>query len=433
MTVSSPLIRELKGWTRKLTEYGREIGDENPDLPLFCRSLERCLQNGVLIRFNTLGFPKIPDAWHWLEEVAYKNLSSCCTFSLAVAQVKENPKVQTAAGKLRLLIRACLMRKCLHTPVEFLVRIAGSLEFYAPGSILGDAILGEIFLSVLLQLSRLTFKLNLRNANFLDETWQLPDCVALELVPCKNLGVSVCFTKGKALIIALDRKSVAAEDDKVEIGDVLDEINGNAITSRTKGKLRKIMKSAAGQPISLHIIKHRHRETNELYGPVANLMKGSGVESLRLLLDSTKNRNPQEQDQGPASPESSLNAGFCVKFCGSFSIGPKGDATQIERAILQLLRSGEAKLQPVKFECLEMGIRVTSAYDQVICRQSYMEISSCGRTVNVPDYFAFIAGDTNCNLASKFDAFVFHDSDEAEVEIILQSLRQGFRRTHFAV
>lgn len=44
---------------------------------------------------------------------------------------------------------------------------------------------------------------------------------------------------------------------KVEIGDVLDEINENVITGDSKGKLRKIMKKASGQPIMLHIIKVR--------------------------------------------------------------------------------------------------------------------------------------------------------------------------------
>lgn len=42
---------------------------------------------------------------------------------------------------------------------------------------------------------------------------------------------------------------------KVEVGDVLDEINENVINGDSKGKLRKIMKKASGQPIMLHIIK----------------------------------------------------------------------------------------------------------------------------------------------------------------------------------
>lgn len=47
------------------------------------------------------------------------------------------------------------------------------------------------------------------------------------------------------------------KQNKVEIGDVLDEINENIITGDSKGKLRRIMRKANGQPIMLHIIKVR--------------------------------------------------------------------------------------------------------------------------------------------------------------------------------
>lgn len=60
-------------------------------------------------------------------------------------------------------------------------------------SILGDEILGEIFLSVLLQCSRLQFKLHLYNASFLDETWFLPHYLKLEFVPCKVLGICAWY------------------------------------------------------------------------------------------------------------------------------------------------------------------------------------------------------------------------------------------------
>ncbi|XP_076635844.1 uncharacterized protein LOC143348947 isoform X2 [Colletes latitarsis] len=355
----------------------------------------------------------------------------------AVEQVKQNPKVHTPSGCLRLLIRTCLMRKCLHMPIEMLVRTPlMATDYYDKNSILGDDILGEIFLSVLLQSSKLNFKLNLRNSSFLDESWQLPECVALELVPCKSLGISVCFTKGKALIVNLDKNSVAAEDDKVEIGNVLDEINGNAITSNTKGQLRKIMRKSMGQPVCLHVIRHRNKETNEMYAPIVQLIKSSGIESMTKILKKFNSEKHDDDEKTEVSKlrNKSLNAGFSVKYCGSVYIGPEGDVKQIEKAILQVLKSEETKLVPVKFECLEIGIRVTeTTEDTIICKQSYMEISSCGRTANVPNYFAFIAGDTNCNLASKFYAYVFYHQNESEVQTILQSLGQGFQRTHFAV
>ncbi|KOX68892.1 hypothetical protein WN51_06290 [Melipona quadrifasciata] len=444
MTVSNPLIKELKGWTRKLTESNIEIDEENEDLLFFFKNLEKCFQKGILMRLNPISFPKLPDAWYWMEEIAEKYFSSSCTYSLVVEQVKQNSKVYTPTGRLRLLIKTCLMRKCLHMPVEMLVRTPlMATDYYDRNSILGDNILGEIFLSVLLQSSKLNFKLDLRNCSFLDETWQLPECLALELVPCKNLGISVCFTKGRALIVNLDKNSVAAEDDKVEIGDILDEINGNAITSNTKGQLRKFMRKTMGLPVSLYVIKntiqrimrfqHRNKKTCELYAPIVHLIKSSGIEGLKKILKRFNSEMDDEKIE-VIKPENQLNAGFSVKYCGSIYVGTKGDVKQIERAILQILKSEEMKSVPVKFECLELGIKVTQDLDDtVICKQSYMEISSCGRTGNIPNYFAFIAGDTNCNLATKFDAYIFYHENESEVQTILQSLGQGFQRTHFAV
>ncbi|KAH0956017.1 hypothetical protein HN011_009694 [Eciton burchellii] len=434
MSVSDPLIKELKGWTRKLIEYTKDITDENEDLYNFCKCLENCLQKGLLPCIDSVGYFKVPNAWYWLEYVAQKNYSSYNTFSLLVEQVKQNAKVHTSTGRLRLLLRACLVRKCFHMPVEILTRLPTlATEFYDMKSILGDDILREILLSVLLQCSKLNFKLNLRNATFLDNTWLMLRCVALELVPCKTLGISICFTNEKALIVNVDERSVAAEDNKVEIGDILDEINDNVINGDSKGKLRKIMKKASGQPIMLHIIKCRTKQSRELYEPIISLIKSSGIENLKPLIQSDQIKTKKDQIS-KSKINKSLGTGFFVQYCGSMHVGTEGDVKQIEKAIWRLLKSGEVKQVSVRFECLEIGIKVTREIDdQVICKQSYMEISSCGRTANIPDYFAFIAGETNCNVATKFEAYIFYHRNNNEVQHILQSLGQGFQRTHFAV
>jgi len=76
----------------------------------------------------------------------------------------------------------------------FQVRKRQPISFYDETvSILGDEILGEIFLSVLLQCSRLQFKLRLYNASFLDDTWMLPHYMKLEFVPCKILGICAWY------------------------------------------------------------------------------------------------------------------------------------------------------------------------------------------------------------------------------------------------
>jgi hypothetical protein len=43
--------------------------------------------------------------------------------------------------------------------------------------------------------------------------------------------------------------------DKIEVGDVLDELNGNHITATKRGKLSSIMRKASGQPIVVNLIK----------------------------------------------------------------------------------------------------------------------------------------------------------------------------------
>lgn len=71
----------------------------------------------------------------------------------------------------------------------FQVRTKDPEDIYDDDSIIGDEILGEIFLSLLYQCSHINFELQLDNASFLDDTWQLPGYHEYELVPCMDLGV----------------------------------------------------------------------------------------------------------------------------------------------------------------------------------------------------------------------------------------------------
>lgn len=61
-----------------------------------------------------------------------------------------------------------------------------------------------------------------------------------------------------------------------------------------------------------------------------------------------------------------LGSGFCVKYCGTVHVGAEGDVKQIEKAIWSLLKSGEAKQVPVRFECLEIGIKVARETDDKV-------------------------------------------------------------------
>lgn len=98
------------------------ITDDSSDLLLFCHALEKIFNYGLLPQLNSLGFTKQVDPWFWLEKVA-----DVChpvvkfAYKHAVDKVRDTCTVQTNVGKFRLLIRFCLVAKCLHLPVEYLV------------------------------------------------------------------------------------------------------------------------------------------------------------------------------------------------------------------------------------------------------------------------------------------------------------------------
>ncbi|XP_021915109.1 uncharacterized protein LOC110827603 [Zootermopsis nevadensis] len=337
---------------------------------------------------------------------------------------------------LRLLIRTCLVNRCLHVPVEILVRKRQPRNLYDETiSILGDEILGEIFLSVLLQCSRLQFKLHLYNASFLDETWFLPHYLKLEFVPCKVLGICACFVSGKAVIVGIKSDSVAAEDDKIEVGDVLDELNGNHITTSKRGKLSSIMRKASGQPIIINVIKAHLSVTGDFFPPIICLLRQAHLDpdELHSQYNDRHKQVPREVSDKLKNVPSAARPGFDVTFVGSVTTGKHGDVKQIDNAMRIILLNGGSH-HPSLFEIQEIGIKVTeNATGKVLLKHSYMEISSCGMSVSIPNHFSYIAGDTSCNIAKAYTCFAFQCSDEEHIRTILQSIGQGFQRTHFAV
>ena len=75
----------------------------------------------------------------------------------------------------------------------------------------------EFILGVFSLLGNMEFDLKIRNASFLDETWELPVFKQIELVPSHDLGLTIRYVQGRAVVVDLDIHGVAAEDDKVQV------------------------------------------------------------------------------------------------------------------------------------------------------------------------------------------------------------------------
>jgi hypothetical protein len=60
-------------------------------------------------------------SWLKLYKTIYYCSSAAFNYISSVNAVKASQKVVTPTGRLRLLIRSCLVNRCLHVPVEILV------------------------------------------------------------------------------------------------------------------------------------------------------------------------------------------------------------------------------------------------------------------------------------------------------------------------
>ncbi|XP_059471233.1 uncharacterized protein LOC132194140 [Neocloeon triangulifer] len=420
MSVTDPLLKDLKGHAGKFLTTLQERGAVTDDLQFlqhFCEALEKIFQQGLNENF----YSGKAECWNWMENIASPHYRAPYLYCSTVAKVKETGRVQTDRGRFRLLVRNCLVYRVLHYPVEVLLQNQAQWRTYQPNSILGDEILGQIFLSVLLQCSKIQFHLNLSNALFLDETWMLPLYESLEFVPCKELGLCVGFSGGKgALVVKVHKAGVAGEDDKVLIGDVVTEINGLEITTATRTKLGSIMRQAVGQPIQLGILKARLAD-GKIFPPIQKLLLQMDIHLEGTITKSYKT----SQD---------TLVGFPVHFLGEVSVGPQGDVKKVSKGIMEIVSTTPEK-QKMLIEVMEMGVKVTDADSQkVVFQHSFMEISSCGKSERFPQFFAYIAGDSSsCNTSSDFKCYVFDTANEEDIANILYSIAQGFQRTHWAV
>ncbi|CAH1135690.1 unnamed protein product [Ceutorhynchus assimilis] len=436
MSVSDPLVKDLKGCVQQfinLINTSTPITDNNFYFVLFTQTLEKIFNKGLIRQQNTKFFERTIDPYSWMSSIA-----SECSFAYTncVDQVNGRLDLATNEGKLRLLIKYCLMKKCSHFPVEALVKSQHAQVFYAPSAILGDEILTEIFLSVLRQVANINFSLDLKNSSFLDLSWYIPDVVCTELVPCKTLGIAVSFAGNKAVIVNIQPASVAAEHGNIKIGDILDELNNTHINNSTRGRLKFIMKGNKLKPIKVRIAKAYSKDSGELYGPIKNILK-----DLKLDLDKIKKQYEENANEICHPQKSKSVYGYAVKHVGNVDVGEFGSVKQVQKALKTIMDTHCQTPETVKrvdkmvtLEIGEIGLKIKEKdTGNLLLDHPYMKISSCGTIPVLSRVFAYCAGEETCDIANNFTCYVFEAISFDDADLILQSIGQGFHRTHYAV
>ncbi|XP_063917811.1 uncharacterized protein LOC135133353 isoform X1 [Zophobas morio] len=433
MSVSDPLIKDIKGHLLALfnESMGTKITDSSTNLHGFCQDLEKIFHCGLVQSQGAFYGSRKSDAFTWMGTIPGDGTTLLeFKYKSSVEEVQGCKCVSTSLGKFRLLVRLCLVKNCIHFPLQFLINSNRAHSIYDKNSIIGDEILAAILLSVLLQCSKITFQLQIFNSYFLDSTWQIPDLLKLEVVPCSSLGISISFSENKAVIVHIAGNSVASETAEISTGDVLANLNGVDINSSCKGRLNAILRLNKGRPVTLAIIKAFHKDSNDVFLPMKSILRHLQIDLMKITSGQT---SATTAETSGVSIIQSAKTGYRGTYLGCVGVGSKGSVKQIEEAIRRRLgRGGEKK--EVVFEIGEMSIKIVDAEsNKPLLKHSYMQISSCGSAVNLPNYVAYIAGEENCDTASNFVCYIFHVKDIEEAAVILQSIGQGFYRTHFAV
>ncbi|CAL1529224.1 unnamed protein product, partial [Lymnaea stagnalis] len=426
MSVSHPLLKILKATLLELYNEGGKIYDINLRLVPFCRAIEDIFRLGLHTNHG-----------HWFAKSDYWTVFSKFGDKAGpglyhlLKYVKDSQKITTEQGRGRLFIRACLVKKDLATLVRKLRGDKAFIEMWydSTTSILNNDILTEIFLSLLAEVQNIPFSLYLKNASFLDDTWEMAEYREYEFVPCDVLGIHLHFINTHLVVTDIDPESVAGEDGKVCIGDVMDELYSESLRGAKRGKVRDLFQVYKGMPVYVSFVKARLPD-GQIYRPVSTLLRQLDVDLAQAGLSRDRSqsgatipssRKPahallpeEEEDEIPVhGPDG--KAEYTVVYRGVYPLGEDGRVDRIHDSIEHVLLDAGRKKEVVKILTTETGVEVRRLSDnELLLSHSYTEVSACGRRTDMLLFFGYIAGETTCNMAKDFKCFVFESDDQGE-------------------
>jgi len=435
--------------------YDEPITDAHPFLIPLCRTLEEIFRKGLVPTTGSLLSLSIKkdDFWRWIETLAAAEQRMPTSLRTAIEATKRDERVLTYVGKGRLFLRTSLMKRTLAPLMDLVIgglfqRTFDEAHYHPHSSILGNDILSQIFISLVRQLETFTFQMDLHNASFLDDSWQLPLRKTYEMVPCFDLGVILKYVMGRVVVAAVEPGSVGGEDRKIEAGDVFDEVFGKCLRKVKRGRVANLMADNRGLPIRLVVIKCK-LESGDIYPPLMNIVRqmSNEHEIMRILKEEedmrSRSKPPStilEDDYSDMVPAQNPmdNPTYRVRYLGEVFVGSTGGVDKIEEGVGMALKEYQDTNIRVIMHLGEKDVIVsnekTADHDsKQLLKHSYPEISSCGRRVDCRKYFAYIAGETTCTISTKFICHVFEAVTEIESKNILCGIAQGFERTHWAI
>lgn len=84
--------------------------------------MEKIFHKGLIVQQNTLYFTRTIDPYAWMSSlIKAKSEIVTLTYKNCVDNVKSRCDAANNTARFRLLVKFCLMKRCLHVPVEFLV------------------------------------------------------------------------------------------------------------------------------------------------------------------------------------------------------------------------------------------------------------------------------------------------------------------------
>ncbi|XP_029933150.1 uncharacterized protein LOC115377495 isoform X3 [Myripristis murdjan] len=413
MAPKDPLLGTLKVCLLNLQSDGDTVTDSSPHLASCCELLELILRKGLQQPVLSLIHR---DYWQCFEQIPHQDTCGrLSALSLALEQTRVCRKLLTAQGRGRYLLRLALSRKALPQFIAHLLHTPRILEWYSPAvSILRNEEFLEPFMSLLLVLSQMEFKLDMQNCSFLDESWLLPVCETYEAVPCREIGMVLRYLSGRVFVLDLLPGSQAQVDKFIRPGDVIDEINGISLRNSKNGQAGMVLSRLKGRPLSMRVLRWRDRDGG-VYRPLIKLLRALRVENPTLQLGPASSQQSADEEQRP-TPSQCLKDGrivYIVQFLGKANIGME-----------------------VLFDMKETHLTCTEKNTKLeLFQHHYPEISCVGR-YGQPDYtiFAFCVADSpETPQSTGFCCVALRASTVKECEEIVCRIATGFKHTEWFV